>query len=154
MLGGLPFAPKPTGSVEFTVPGQPQGKGRPIAGRSFAGHTTLRTPEKTLAYEGLVAFYAQQAMAGRTLIEGPVCISMTLACQIPASWSGRKQRQAQAGEIRPTTKPDTDNTVKAVFDALNGVVWKDDVQVCELNVSKIYCPTPGVSVYVKAIDAV
>lgn len=150
-LGSLPFAPPRT--VSFTVPGQPRGKGRPIAGKSFAGYTTLRTPEKTVAYEGLIAICAQQAMAGRPLIEGPVFVSMTMACQIPASWSTRKKQQAEVGNIKPATKPDADNCVKAMFDAMNGVVWKDDVQVCELNLAKIYCSTPGVSVYVKALDA-
>lgn len=33
--------------------------------------------------------------------------------------------------VRKTTKPDVDNLKKAVLDALNGVVWCDDSQVCE-----------------------
>lgn len=140
-------------SVQFTVPGQPIGKGRPIAGKSFGGHTTLRTPAKTVSYENLVGWTAAQAMAGLALMDGPVKAALTLQLQIPASWSQKKQRAALAGAIRPTTKPDVDNVVKAIFDAINGVVWKDDVQVVLLTVAKVYSHAPGVQVYVERLEA-
>lgn len=38
----------------------------------------------------------------------------------------------------PSVKPDVDNLIKAVLDALNKVIWKDDCQICVLNVSKTY----------------
>ncbi|PQM05684.1 RusA family crossover junction endodeoxyribonuclease, partial [Pseudomonas aeruginosa] len=53
--------------VMFTVPGEPQGKGRPRIGRVGA-HARMFTPAKTVAYEGLVAMAAQEALAGRSLI--------------------------------------------------------------------------------------
>jgi Holliday junction resolvase RusA-like endonuclease len=137
--------------VTFEVPGQPVGKGRPIAGRSFAGHTTLRTPTKTVNYEGLVAHAAHVAMAGAPLITGPVSVSIAIACQIPASWSGKKQREAAAGKHYPTTKPDIDNVEKAIFDAINNVVWKDDVQVVNVVKSKRYALAPGVKVLIEEI---
>lgn len=37
---------------------------------------------------------------------------------------------------RDTTKPDIDNVLKAVLDALNGVAYKDDSQVVEVRVVK------------------
>jgi len=110
------------------------------------------TPEKTVNYEGLVALAAQQAMAGAALLEGACEVKLRIDCQIPASWSQKKQRAAAAGEIRPTTKPDADNVIKAIFDAMNGVVWKDDVQAVELAVSKRYSMVPGVAVRVELLD--
>lgn len=38
---------------------------------------------------------------------------------------------------------------KAIFDGMNGVVWKDDVQVVEVRKRKRYAETPGVVVIVK-----
>ena len=131
--------------IRFIVPGQPQGKGRPRVGK-VGNHARLFTPQKTVAYEGLVAHAAHAAMAGQPLLEGPVSVLMNIDCQVPASWSQKKQRDALAGRITPTTKPDIDNVIKAVFDGLNGVVWKDDVQVTVLSVSKVYSATPQVMV--------
>lgn len=135
-------------TLHFHVPGQPVGKGRARIGKVGA-HARMFTPAKTVNYEGLVALAAQQAMAGAPLFEGPCEVKMRVDCQIPASWSQKKQRAAAAGDSHPTTKPDVDNIVKAIFDALNGVVWKDDVQVVALTVSKRYWMVPGVAVRIE-----
>ncbi len=136
--------------ISFTVPGQPQGKGRPIAGLKFAAGgkkiAGLRTPEKTVAYEGLVAHAAHQAMDGGALIDQAVHVFMTITCQVPASWSKKKQAAALLQQIRPTTKPDIDNVEKAIFDGCNGVVWRDDVCVVSVIKEKRYGATPGVFV--------
>jgi len=137
-------------AVYFEVPGQPQGKGRPRVGQ-VGGHARMFTPAKTIAYEGFVALQAQLAMAGRDLIEGPVLVRMLIACTVPGSWSLKKQRAALADQVFPTTKPDTDNVIKAVFDACNGVVWRDDVQAVDLELRKRYRETPGVWIEVVPI---
>ncbi|AMM26528.1 endodeoxyribonuclease RusA [Variovorax sp. PAMC 28711] len=136
--------------LTFHVPGQAVGKGRPRIGK-VGNHARMFTPAKTVNYESLVALAAQQAMAGRALFDGPVELKMRIDCQIAASWSGKKQRDAAAGAIAPTTKPDIDNIVKAICDALNGVAWKDDVQVVDLIVRKRYAVIPGVAVQVVAM---
>jgi len=139
-------------AVAFTVPGQPQGKGRPRIGKVGA-HARMFTPAKTAAYEGLVAHAAHAAMQGRALLEGAVACEVFLHCQIPASWSKKKQAQALAGTVMPTTKPDADNVVKAIFDGLNGVLWRDDVQVVDLLVRKRYSASPCVYVEVEEVAA-
>lgn len=132
-------------TVRFTVPGPAVGKGRPRIGK-IGPHARMFTPEKTVNYEGRVALCAQQAMAGRTLFEGPLAVELEIVCQVPASWSKRKHADALSGFVQPTTKPDIDNVEKAIFDALNGVAWNDDVQVVRVIKSKQYGPVPGVSV--------
>ena len=72
--------------VEFTVPGEPQGKGRPRIGR-VGNHARMFTPAKTVAYEGLVALAAQEAMAGRELLTGPVMIELEIFHGVPQSMS-------------------------------------------------------------------
>lgn len=131
--------------IDFIVPGQPQGKGRPRVGKA-GQHARMYTPAKTVAYEGLIAHAAHAALHGLPMLDGPVAVRMQLHCQVPASWSRRKQQDALAGKIRPTTKPDVDNVVKAVFDGCNGVLWRDDVQVVELHVTKRYSAAPSVMV--------
>ena len=133
--------------IAFHVPGAPQGKARPKIVK-IGGFSRMATPKKTANYESLVAHAAHAAMAGAPLFEGPVGCELTIHCAVPQSWSGKKQRSALASEILPTTKPDIDNVVKAIFDGCNGVLWRDDVLVVELTVRKRYATTPGV--YVKA----
>lgn len=138
--------------IEFHVPGKPEGKGRPRAGKSFGGHARLYTPQKTVAYEGLIALAGQQAMAGRTLLTGPVFVHMEIILPVPSSWSNKRKALALAGQIHPTTKPDIDNVEKAIFDGINGIVWKDDVQVVEVLKRKAYGEVPGVLVRISPAD--
>jgi Holliday junction resolvase RusA-like endonuclease len=108
------------------------------------------TPVKTVAYEGLIAHAAQAAMAqaGAQPFAEAVGVNLFIDVAVPASWSQKKQRQALAGEVLPTTKPDVDNVIKAVYDGLNGVLWRDDVQVVDGRQRKRYSATPGVRVEV------
>ena len=138
--------------IKFTVPGAPVGKGRPKVSTRGGKFAKMYTPEKTANYETLVALAAQKAMVGRTLLSGPVEVQMAILLPIPASWSKKKQAAAIAGQVYPTKKPDADNVVKAIFDGINGVVWNDDVQACDIVVRKRYAETPGVQVLVKPID--
>lgn len=138
-------------AVSFTVPGEPQGKGRPRVG-NIAGKARMFTPAKTVAYEGLVAHAAQAAMHDSQPFAGPCRIELDVLCAVPASWSAKKRAQALAGDIRPAKKPDADNVLKAVCDGLNGVVWRDDVQVVEWAGRKLYAETPGVRVRVAALS--
>lgn len=136
----------------FTIPGEPQGKGRPRVGR-VGPHVRMFTPAKTAAYEGLVAHAAQSAMAGRALLQGACRIELDVVCTVPASWSKRKQSEALYGLIRPTKKPDADNVLKAICDGINGVVWADDTQAVDVTLRKRYGPVPGVWVWVSEVPA-
>lgn len=168
------FAPEPTScfsiafeaarEVRFEVPGTPVGKGRhrsvPLMrnGRPVLAGATGRpiiihhTPDETDRYENLVAMAAKEAMAGRALMDGPVSLEMWAVVTPPASWSGKKQRLALAGGLWPQAKPDLDNVLKLVADALNGVVWLDDKQVAVIERSgKRFGDAPRLVVQVRAL---
>lgn len=134
--------------LTFTVPGAPIGKGRPRVTTRGGKFATMYTPEKTVNYESLVSHSAKVAMNGMALFDGPASVTLEIRCQVPASWSQKKRAQALAGQVYPTTKPDIDNVEKAIFDGLNGVVWRDDVQVVDVTKRKRYADTPGVVVTV------
>ena len=123
--------------ISFVVPGTPVGKGRPKFARR-GNFVTAYTPEKTASYENLVKVKAEEAMVGQSLIDGPVSVVIVMLVTPPASWSQKKQREALAGVILPTSKPDMDNVIKGLFDACNEIVWKDDKQVADLSVKKRY----------------
>ena len=131
--------------VSFVVPGEPQGKGRARIGK-VGNHARMFTPAKTVAYEGLIALAAQDVMQGRSLIEGPVLIELRIFHAVPQSKSKKWKALALEGKEPCTKKPDADNVLKAVCDALNGVVFKDDVQVTDGMFRRRWSETPGVHV--------
>lgn len=75
--------------------------------------------------------------------------------QMPKSVSNskKKKEKAEKGLLRPTTKPDVDNYVKGVKDALNHLIYKDDSQVVDLKVSKFYSEEPRVEIMLKEVSA-
>src|SRR5262249_60600493 len=72
---------------------------------------------------------------------------------VPASWSGRRRDAALRGEIRPTSRPDTDNYIKAALDALNTIVVADDSLVVDLVASKRYAPVPALTITITPLPA-
>lgn len=137
-------------AIAFVIPGTPVGKGRPKFARR-GNFVTTYTPEKTASYENLVKLKAETAMLGRQLIDGPVSVTVGIYVTPPASWSQKKQRAALASEIFPTSKPDVDNVIKGIFDAMNGVVWRDDKQACDVFVIKRYADTARATVQVREL---
>lgn len=133
--------------VSFFVPGEAIGKGRPRV-TTIGGHARMFTPKKTADYETLIAETAQEAMKGRELIGGPVLMELAIRMPVAASWSKKKTAAALDGDVMPTKKPDADNVLKAICDGINGIVFKDDVQVVNISLSKRFSATPGVTVRV------
>jgi len=133
--------------VQFTLAGKPMAKGRVRFTRT--GHAF--TPEKTVAYEGQLAFAAQTAMNGRLPADGPVAVTLIVSMPIPASWAKKKRDLAERGFLYPVTKPDLDNFAK-ILDALNHIVWNDDCQIIDLHVVKGYSLTPQMTVSVHLAD--
>lgn len=133
-------------SFRITVPGQPQGKGR-----ARFGNGRTYTPAKTVAYEGLIAYAGQQVMQDfqRTLIEGPIYLTVTAYFAFPKSMSAKK-RQAKLVHWH-TARPDGDNILKAACDGLNGIVWKDDCQVAFAKIAKEYADVPRLEIIVEPL---
>jgi len=132
--------------VSFTVPGQPVAKGRARIS-TYGGHVRSYTPEKTRRYENQVSAYAAEAMRNMPPLGGPVEVVVDAHMLVPKSWPLKKRLAAIAGQIKPTTKPDLDNIVKAL-DGINGIVIVDDSQIVKLTATKQYAETPQLLVTV------
>ena len=104
--------------LQFTVPGEARGKGRP---RFVRATGRVYTPEETLSYEHLVKVKAQEAMDGSPPFEGPLGVAVGAWRSVPASWS-KKRRAAALLQPAPVGF-DADNIAKSVLDAMNGVVF-------------------------------
>jgi Holliday junction resolvase RusA-like endonuclease len=141
-----------TDAIRIVVPGEPRGKGAPRFS-VVCGHVQTRKDGKTTSAMSDLKLFASQAMAGAAPLSGPLAVDVRAyrAKGAPASKEGREA--ADAGLIRPTTKPDADNIVK-MLDALTGVVWIDDAQIVSLRVAKLYDTTrPRLEIVVTAWQA-
>ena len=137
--------------VKFSVEGVPVGKGRPKFARR-GNFVQAYTPTKTKTYEQQVADAARVAMGAKLRTMEPVQLNMDIFVPIPKSWSKIKRARALNGVEYPTTKPDIDNVAKAVFDAMNGIVFQDDKQIINHCITKRYSDNPRVEVRVYEVS--
>lgn len=136
--------------VFFTVAGSPIGKARHRAFKDKAGNIRMYSPEKTVSRENLIKLHAQQC-GPEIPFDGPVKLQAIFYMEIPKSWSKKKQEEAKTQNILPTKKPDLDNMVKLVKDALNTIIWHDDKQVVVLKAAKFYSVKPRTEIHIETI---
>jgi len=97
-----------------------------------------------LQYKNAIATMALQSSQEPTLAACGVKIRFIMP--IPKSWSKKKQLAA-IGQPH-ISKPDIDNLIKGCFDAVNGLIWKDDNQVVDVQAVKVYGEQPGIEMEV------
>lgn len=136
----------------FTVPGPPQGKARARTVRNKnTGKTVSFTPDSTVLYENLIKTCYMNAGGGILNNKEPVMLIVTAYYPIPQSTGKKMKEKMLNDEIRPTKKPDADNVLKAVNDALNGLAYADDSQVCDQRISKFYSENPRLDIVIEAL---
>jgi Holliday junction resolvase RusA-like endonuclease len=130
--------------IAFTVRGvcQPKGSTRafalPVKGafdhrgqQKYRAVTTSANPDLK-SWETQVRTVCQTVMNTHTMIEGPVELSAKFYLLRPPSVPAKKRPW-------PTSKPDLDKLLRAVKDAMIGVVYRDDAQVVGFgDVNKYY----------------
>lgn len=136
--------------MRFTVPGEPTGKARPKVVRN-GSFTKAITPEKTVLYENLVKMEFQRQCPTYFIPEDPVVMKIKCFYGL-AKGDSKKKRQAKLdGAIRPTKKPDIDNCIKIIADALNGLAYVDDTQIVGVVAEKFYAEIPRVEVEITEV---
>lgn len=126
--------------MDFIVDGKPQGKQRPRFSRISK---TVYTPNKTAKYEKQIA-KAYTGSGGKRIPVGCyVSVTVHAYFPIPKSYSQKKREDCFERRLRPDKKPDMDNILKVVLDALNEVAYEDDKQVVELIGRKYYTESDG-----------
>ena len=134
-LGLVPEEEMPD-PVRFHVPGEPVSKARAKMRVHPDGKVSTYTPSGTAAAERAIAIVARAAgLRPSPRWDYSVVIAFRMA-----SWQRR----------------DIDNLIKLVLDALNGIAWKDDVQVRHISAALERGARPseaGTTVIVRAMEA-
>ena len=140
--------------AKIIVQGEPVAKGRPRfstvktpGGDSFV---STYTPKKTAAYEDLIR-WSYKAQSGDVVFPKGCELSLTVSAffAIPKSAPKKKRSLMEDGSIRPIKRPDADNVLKTVADALNGVAYHDDAQIVTARIDKFWSDNPRVEIEIK-----
>lgn len=123
----------PKSGLIFEVPGKVRGKGRP----RFTKFGTPYTDKNTVAYEKLIQ--ASYLKSTSYISCNSVRISMYV-CFAPNKTDTKKNKLIKLkNSLWPSKKPDIDNVIKVVLDALNKIAYQDDTQVNEIHVIRHWC---------------
>ena len=120
---------------EFEMTGSIVGKARPRM-NTYTG--SVYTPTRTKDYESLVMQYFLLKYPRYKPFEGRVQVEINALFEVPKSTKKADKELMLSNQINPTKKPDIDNIVKIILDAMNGIAFKDDIQITKLNVEKTY----------------
>ena len=121
--------------VHFTVDGRPQAKQRP---RFARGHSY--TPAKTREAEEEIREAFKLKYPDFVPLSSPLSVTMLFQFKIP-----KKEKK------HFTQRPDVDNLVKTVMDALNETAWEDDSQIVQLVAQKVYADIEGTLVSIEEL---
>ena len=131
---------------EFKMPGEITGKARPRmntrTGRAY-------TPTKTKLYEYSLREYFILKYPNFIPFEGRVKVKIIAYFGIVKSTSKRKEAEMLLDNISPTKKPDADNIIKIVLDAMNKFAYLDDTQVVKLEFEKKYSKKPEIHIRIE-----
>ena len=134
--------------VTFKLDADPVGKQRARYARR-GNFVQTYTPDKTRNYEALLKEAAIEAMGSSEPLETPVSLYLYIRVPIPKSFSKKKVQDCLNGSEQPMKKPDSSNVLKSVEDAMNGVVYKDDCQIINHHMTRVYSTLAGVDICVK-----
>lgn len=132
----------------FSVDADPVGKQRARYAKR-GNFVQTYTPEKTRTYESLIKKAGIEAMGSSEPLETPVSLYLYIRLPIPKSYSKKRIEACLSGLEQPIKKPDSSNILKSVEDALNGVVYKDDCQIINHHITKVYANQAGVNICIK-----
>jgi crossover junction endodeoxyribonuclease RusA len=135
-------------SIELWVAGLPIAQGSKTFVPTPAGPRSKESNEKTLRpWRNDIRVAATIRMNGPPWI-GPVSLRAVFVFPRPKSHYGTGRNAGQVKDSAPgwkTSAPDLDKLIRAVGDSLTGLVYRDDSQIVDLAVTKIYGQTPGLT---------
>ncbi len=130
--------------IRFVTLGAIAGQGSMTALISKStGKAIVKHESKLLVWRQTVGYDARRNMRGRPKLEGPLELCV---------WFYLPRRKSVTRE-RPSVKPDLDKLVRAIGDALEGIVYVNDSQIVRIVAEKFYGAPSRVEVAVSEMMA-
>lgn len=108
-------------------------------------------PKSITEYKRLVANKYRSEYKQQLPLIGALSVDISFYRPVQKSISKIERKRRLLGESLPTVKPDIDNYVKAILDALNGLAFQDDSQIAVLYARKIYSDRPRTEIEITEI---
>ena len=139
--------------IHFKIEGRAQPQGRPRAVRAGSG-VRMYDPPKSRAYKQMVAAKVRSYMNlnGIQTITEPLAVHLNFYFTPPKSYTKKKLKLIEEGKLHYTKSVDADNLAKGVLDACNKILYKDDSQIVELNITKQYGKEDCVEVRLEVLE--
>lgn len=113
-------------------------------------HTMVRQYDPSQSDKGDFLSILQKNAPGKPF-DCPIKLDIKLFFTRPKSHY-RTGKNAHVLKDNPKTwhvsKPDTDNCVKFIMDALNKIFWRDDSLICNISITKMYDQSPRTEIKV------
>lgn len=120
--------------IHFTVYGKPEPAG---SKRHVGNGRIIDSNPKAAEWKQQIADVAGSSMNGAELLEGPIALTLVFHLTRPKSHYGKKGLRPSAPQ-HPAVRPDTTKLVRAVEDALTGIIYRDDAQIVQQLCRKDY----------------
>lgn len=139
-------------SVSFFVDGVPQPQG---SKRHVGNGRMIESAKGLKAWRREVTDAAVLAMADRHWLDGALFLSAVFYLPRP---KGHYRAGRYAGQLRDSApvwhvvKPDVDKLVRALGDAMTGIVYQDDSRIAGCLPLKVYGDRPGVRITVTQLE--
>lgn len=141
-----------TSVLEFFVPGIPRPTGSKRAFPIHRANGTLGVAVSDMSGEAGKAWrtdligFATIAMIGKEpFVCEPIAIELYIYLPRPKAHFGKKGLKANAPHWH-SNRPDATKILRGVEDALRGTIYRDDAQIVEQHVWKLYGSEPGVHI--------
>ncbi len=124
--------------IDFFVAGTPKAQPR-VKAFVRGGHAGVYTPDGAESWKQAVR-RETVANAPESVVAHPVRVSMDFFLPRPKAHHKKDGSVKAKSPIWHCKKPDLDNLIKAVTDAITDTqrIWLDDSQICQISATKTY----------------
>lgn len=137
-------------AIKLVINEIPKPQPRPrIAVRGIYAHAY--EPKSITKYKRLVADKYRSEHRQQLPLSGALSVDLRFYRPIQKSISKAERQRRLLGQSLPTVRPDIDNYVKAILDALNGLAFKDDSQIAVLYARKLYSDEPRTEIEITEV---
>lgn len=138
--------------IEITIPGTPVPQGSKRVVPTPRGPRAVEGNEyRLLPWRAAVAAGAKYAMGEDEPLAGPVRLDVVFTFGRPHYHFGTGRNAERLKPSAPTFRsqaPDLDKLLRAVFDGLAGIVFRNDAQVADVRATKRYgAPSARITVH-------